>query len=129
MVQSTENELIAQVKLAINPEFQNWVLFSNGTYVILETVEENEDIAKTATNLMKEYGPVFTGSPAGDFNVIILSGTEGWVISGHCPVMYTYVSPKELEMNNPEDIEIGLYGRNKRDRDGKKLEIIYVNQA
>lgn len=57
---------------------------------------------------MKEFGPVYPGSAAGDFTVSRFDNTEGWSVSGHCYGMYTYVNPEELDSDSPSDIEIGL---------------------
>lgn len=123
----SNDDLIKHVQLAINPIFKSWVLFKHGTYIIIEN-NENE-IEKEALEKMKEFGPVHAGSPAGDFATITLKGTEGWVISSHGYGMYTYVHPSELKKENPEDYEIGLYGRNKRELDGADLEIICISEG
>ncbi|WP_217192959.1 hypothetical protein [Bernardetia litoralis] len=78
---------------------------------------------------MKEFGPVHAGGPAGDFNVISLNKTKGWVVSGHGYGMYTYVNPSELETNSPDDLTIGVFGRSKRNNDGQNPNIIYVNSS
>jgi hypothetical protein len=120
--------LLEHVNLAINPKFQDWVLFENGTYIIFDNADTIADLKEESIKLMKEYGPVYAGSPAGDFSVTHLNKTEGWVVSGHCYGMYTYVNPVELETNNPDDVKIGLFGRTKREKDGKKLQIIHINR-
>lgn len=124
-----DKELIENVKLAINPKFQHWVLFKNGTYIIFDDVKNINNINDEAIKMMKEFGPVFIGGPAGDFNTIHLSKTEGWIVSGHGYGMYTYVSPSEISNKTPNDLEIGLFGRSKRDLDGKNPEIIYTNKS
>lgn len=120
--------LLSNIKLAISPEFQDWVLFKNGTYIIFDNVDTASDVKVEAIKLMKEYGPVYIGGPAADFGVIHLNQTIGWVVSGHCYGMYTYVNPSELSTSKPTDAEIGLLGRSKRDRDGKELVVIYVSK-
>lgn len=125
-----EKELIAHVKLAINPQFRSWVLFSHGSYIILPDSLKN-DPQNNALRIMKEYGPVYPGSPAGDFSVITLDKTEGWSITGHYYGMYTYVHPDDLTraaIMNPSDTEIGLFGRKKRGQDAKDLKIIFSNK-
>lgn len=124
-----DKELIENVKLAINPKFQDWVLFKNGTYIIFDDITKVKNINDEAMVMMKEFGPVFAGGPAGDFNTIHLTKTEGWIVSGHGYGMYTYVSPSEIQNESANDMEIGLLGRSKRDLDGKKPEIIYVNKS
>lgn len=124
----TSEELTTHVRCAINPQFENWVLFRNGTYIVFDNPESISDIRKEATDLMKEFGPVHVGGPAGDFGVIALSETDGWVVSGHGYGMYTYVHPTELDNPKAADLEIGLYGREKRDADGGSPEIIFINE-
>ncbi|RLJ32838.1 hypothetical protein CLU97_2303 [Chryseobacterium sp. 7] len=121
--------MIEHVKLAINPKFQDWVLFENGTYIIFDDITTIEDVKEESIKLMKEFGPVSAGGPAGDFSVIHLNLTEGWLVSGHGYGMYTYVHPSELDSESPNDLEIGLYGRSKRDSDGQNPEIIHINSA
>ncbi len=123
-----EKQLIENVKLAINPTFQDWVLFKNGTYIIFDDVTKVKDINNEAIAMMKEFGPVFSGGPAGDFSTTHLIKTEGWIVSGHGYGMYTYVSPSEMEIKSSDDLEVGLVGRSKRNLDGKNPEIIYVNK-
>ena len=127
----TNKEIIDHVKKAINPKFKDWVLFSNGTYIIFED-DTLKDKGGKAIEIMKEYGPVHIGSPAGDFFITTLNFTQGWVVGGHYYGMYTYVHPKELQImgvKNPSDIDIGTIGRNKRDKDGKELNIIFINSS
>lgn len=120
--------LLENVQLAINPAFQDWVLFENGTYIIFDKADTIKDIREEAIKLMKEYGPVYAGGTAGDFGVTHLDKTEGWVVSGHCYGMYTYVNPAEIEADTPNDAAIGLLGRSKRDKDGKNPVIVHVNR-
>ena len=127
----TQEDLIKHVKKAINLKFKDWVLFSNGTYIIFEELAIDNKREK-AIELMREYGLVHVGSPAGDFSVTTLHFTEGWVVSGHCYGMYTYVHPSELklqEIKKSNDVDIGVFGRNKRDKDGKDLNVIFVSDS
>lgn len=127
-IQMNKNELINHIKLAINPKFQDWVVFKNGTYIIFDEADRIKDVNSEALKQMKEFGPVYAGGPAGDFGITTLNQTDGWIVSGHGYGMYTYVNPSELSIKNPSDSEIGLFGRNKRDLDGKNPEIIFVNR-
>jgi hypothetical protein len=122
------SELLERVRRAINPAFSDWVLFSNGTYIIFDDAAGPPfDVPAAAVEFMKEYGLVSVGGPAGDFEVFYLDETDGWVVGGHGYGMYTYVHPSELASTNPSDVEIGLMGRSKRDLDGAELEILHVN--
>ncbi|SFD20844.1 hypothetical protein [Flavobacterium phragmitis] len=123
-----ENKLLNHVKLSINEKFQNWVLFKNGTYIIFENADIIPDLESEAIKLMKEFGPVYTGTHAADFDVTDLKKTEGWIVSGHGYGMYTYVSPDEIKCDITDILEIGLYGRYKRDLDGRNPVIIHINR-
>ncbi|GAA1657283.1 hypothetical protein GCM10009733_063700 [Nonomuraea maheshkhaliensis] len=101
---------------------KSWVLFAHGTCVIL--MEPAADLQQQATSLLREYGPVRPGTPAGDFNITDLDDAPGWVVTGHHPDILTYVDPSELE--NHDDFTVGLFGRGKRDRDGHDLAVIHV---
>ncbi|UHO39971.1 hypothetical protein H5J24_08100 [Chryseobacterium capnotolerans] len=119
---------LEHVKLAINPRFQDWVLFKNDTYIIFDDITIVKNVREEAIKLMNEFGPVFAGGPAGDFDVIHLNSTEGWLVSGHGYGMYTYVHPSELDNETPNDLEIGLLGRSKRNSDGENPEIVHINR-
>jgi hypothetical protein len=106
-----------------DPE-KSWVLFRNGTCVILRLPEG--DLAALATELMKEWGPVYVGTPAADFNVIDLAPAPGWIVTCHHQDILTYVSHEEMMGAAPNDLMVGLLGRLKRDRDAQELEIIHI---
>jgi hypothetical protein len=123
----TPEELVEHVKLAINPAFGYWVLFKNGTYIIFDEADATTPLRAAAVAAMQEFGPVFAGGPAGDFEVFQLDESVGWVVAGHGYGMYTYVHPSEVSSADAEDLEVGLFGREKRDQDGKELEVLYIS--
>ncbi|SEU39745.1 hypothetical protein [Nonomuraea wenchangensis] len=96
-------------------------LFAHGTGVIL--MEPADDLTQQATILLREYGPVHSGTPAGDFNVIDLDDASGWAVTGHHPDILTYLDPSELE--NHDYLAVGILGRAKRDRDGNELTVLH----
>ena len=102
---------------------KSWVLFENGTCVILMNPEA--DLRQQANELMREWGPVRAGTPAGDFSVIELPQHPGWVVTCHHPDILNYVSPDEVEAG-ASDVIIGLLGRSKRHQDAEGLIIIHV---
>ena len=124
----SDAELLKHVKLCINPAFEDWVLFQNGTYIIFDKADTIANLENEAIKSMKKFGPVYVGNPSGDFSITHLNKTEGWIVSGHGYGMYTYVNPNELTATKPEDHEIGLHGRSKRNLDGEKPIIIHVNR-
>lgn len=103
---------------------KSWVLFENGTCVLL--VEPDHDLAAQAVTLMKEWGPVHPGGPAGDFGVIELPDDFGWVVTGHHDDILTFVGPDEVSSGKVNDLVVGLLGRSKRDQDSVELRIVHV---
>jgi hypothetical protein len=124
----TPEELVENVRAAINPVFEDWVLFENGTYIVFDNADSVPDLEAKAIAEMKEFGPVAAGGPAGDFSVSRLTKSPGWVVSGHGYGMYTYVGPSEMDGPKPSDVEVGLFGRSKRNMDSQGLKIIHVNR-
>jgi hypothetical protein len=103
---------------------KSWVLFENGTCVIL--MEPKKDLAAQAIDIMKEYGPVHVGTGSADAGIIKLDNDPGWVVTGHHPDILNYMSPDELKNDNPEDFVVGLLGRYKRETDSESLNIIHI---
>lgn len=116
--------LVDRWRSIIQDPVKSWVLFNNGTGVILMGPEG--DLAAQAIELMKEWGPVYIGTPAADFNVIDLAPVPGWIVTCHHQDILTYVSPEELMGAAPNDLLVGLLGRSKRDRDAQELKIIHI---
>lgn len=119
--------LIERIKLVIKPNY-NWVLFSNGTVVILDKARSEDNVEDQAIALMKQFGPVYAGTSAGDMTIKQFNKPYGWLVSGHGPGIFTYVHPSELQISNPEDILVGIHGRSKRDKDSKEMRIIHVSR-
>ncbi len=116
-------ELVNVWRTIIMGDNKSWVLFENGTCVIL--MEPEGDLSAQAIELMKEWGPVEEGSPAGDFSVITLEHDAGWVVTSHHNDILTYVGHEGLG-DDPSDLSIGLLGRSMRDRDAEALTVIHV---
>lgn len=117
------DSLIETWRQLILGDAKSWVLFENGTCVIL--MQPEGDLRQLATELLKEWGQVQSGTSAGDFSVIDLSPHPGWVVTGHHPDILNYVSPDEVEPDAP-DVIIGLLGRSMREQDAEELNIIHV---
>ena len=103
---------------------KSWVLFEDGTCVIL--MEPKEDLAAQAIDIMKEYGPVHVGSASADMEITKLRNYPGWVVIGHHPDILNYVSPDELKNDDADDVIVGLLGRSTREADSKSLNIIHI---
>lgn len=106
---------------------KSWVLFRNGTCVIL--MSPGEDLAADARALLKAWGMVAAGSPAGDFNVITPHTDPGRVVTCHHPDILSYVGEEEIDGGRMPVVQVGLIGRARRDRDARELEIIHVEHG
>ena len=100
-------ELVEAWRATINGPDKSWVLFENGTCVIL--MEPEADLAAQATALLSEYGPVHAGSSFGDFGTITLDDGRGWVVTCHHNDILTFVGPDEVRPD-AEDVVVGLTG-------------------
>ncbi|KAL4861956.1 hypothetical protein BDV12DRAFT_56841 [Aspergillus spectabilis] len=106
---------------------KSWVLFYHGTCVILMNPTA-DDLANQAIEILKEWGPVHVGSPAGDFNVIDLEGGDGptgYIVTGHHNDVLNYVPPGAVK-EGALDMVAGLIGRGNRDRDARELTVVHV---
>lgn len=116
-------------KILVDEE-KSWVLFRNGTCVVLSDGPPN--LVSSAMALLREHGPVVPGTERADFSVIQLHDVPGWVVKSHRAEMMTYVTPREFPRNirpNPPDVAIGLVGRIKRDMDARSLKVIHVESG
>jgi hypothetical protein len=118
-----DEQLIAAWRGIINGPEKSWVLFGNGTCVIL--MRPQGDLAEQARELLREWGPVQAGTPAGDFATIKLDA-GGWAVTGHHNDILTYVGPDEFESEEPSDLLVGLLGRSRRAQDAEELRVIHV---
>lgn len=70
-------ELVDTWRRIIVGQHKSWVLFAHDTVVVF--VGPTEDLAGEAVGILREYGPVHPGSPAGDFSTINLTAAPaGW---------------------------------------------------
>jgi hypothetical protein len=108
----------------IQGDHKSWVVFRHGTCVVLSDPDPDADLAAEAIIILREFGPVHPGSPAGDFGTITLDPAPGYVVYGDHNDVLTFVAPDEL--TDTTDLAIGLHGRRKRDRAGHDLEVVLV---
>jgi hypothetical protein len=128
-----ESEAIAfwRRALAVGP-YGAWVVFDHGTCVVFR--EQQEDAAAKAKVLLAEWGPVYPGSPSGDFSVGSISGVPEHIVTCHHPDILNYVAEGEVagalaEKWYDPDVVIGVAGRAKRRQDAKELRVIHVEQG
>src|SRR5262245_11999046 len=117
-------ELVAAWRDIINSPDKSWVLFENGTCVVL--TDPAGDLAAQAVELLREHGPVQPGSSFGDFGTITLDDGRGWVVTCHHNDILTYVAPDEVGTGSANDRAVGLLGRSKRGQDAEELRVVHV---
>jgi hypothetical protein len=117
------SELINAWRVALNDPGKSWVVFEQGTCIVL--MEPEADLAAQAVALLKEFGPVHAGSSSGDFGVITLDDDRGWVVTCHHNDILTFVGPDEAGID-AEDVAVGLLGRSKREQDAEELRVVHV---
>lgn len=115
-------DLVKIYKKIVTDPLMNWVLFKNGTCVML--LKPQKDIKTQAIQILQRHGQVTAGTPTGDFEVTKIPEINGWVITGDYPGIMMYVSDEEGEKK--DNAEIGLIGRNKRERDAQELEVLHI---
>ena len=115
-------DYIAVWRSCIQGENKSWVLFEQGTCVIL--MQPETDLAAQAVALLREFGAVQVGTPSADFNVITLLNDSGWVVTGHHPDILNFVFADEGDDDN--HVPIGLLGRSLRAIDAEYLRVVHI---
>ncbi len=105
---------------------KSWVLFEQGTCVILSSPTAEADLAGAAQTVLEAYGPVVPNSSATEFSVIPLADVAGWVVTGHHPDILNYVPPTVFTTATPPEVVVGMYGRTMRDADGLMPKVVHV---
>ena len=124
-MEHTTQDYIAAWRGCIRGDDKSWVLFEQGTCVILMQPEnERNDLAAQATALLREFGAVRVGTSSADFNVVTLLDDKGWVVTCHHPDILNFVFPDEGDDDN--DLPIGLLGRSLRAMDAEYLRVAHI---
>lgn len=118
---NTETLIDTWRQLLVDPH-ASWVLFAHGTCVVL--TDPGPDLAAQATEILREFGPAHAGDQSGDFGVITPDQVAGWVVTGHCRDVLTYVGPEGME--DASEVAIGVTGRTHRGQDGAELRVVHV---
>ncbi len=100
---------------------KSWVVFENGTCVIL--MKPSNDLAQQAKNLLSEFGGA---TASNEFSVLELDVVSGWVIGWQHPDILNFVAPDELFEGLPKDMQAGLIGRQHRIEDAQQLKTVYI---
>ena len=122
--------LVAIWRQLITDETKSWILFQNGTVVVIDDPPEN--ISEAVISLMDRWGRKSPGMPTGNFTVFALGAVPGWVVTSHFISGFdilTYVSPKELADADPPADAVGHVGCEKRERDATARVIVHIEEV
>lgn len=102
---------------------RSWVLFENGTCVVWDEITDNPK--SYGINLLKAYGLVVPGTPAGDFNQQMMENPAGMLVTYHHENIMSFLLEEELD--SPEVLSIpGIIARHRRELDAKSLVIVHI---
>lgn len=122
-------QLLEKVQQSIIPVYKNWVLFKNGTYIILDDISNIPDVGQEAIRLLAAYRPKSAmEKPDWDYSISHLERVEGWSVYGNGYGIYTYVHPSEM-IEAPAPPIIIVFSRNKRTLDEANPEILYISST
>lgn len=129
----SQEALIKHVNLSIDPKSENWILFKNGTYIIIENALSEKEIETKGLETINEFGPIHN-----EYEIIELNKTEGWVIYGslYGSRMRNYIHPKQINTeshlkkgipaNEATYIALVEYGGKKRILDAEDPQIVCI---
>jgi len=101
-----------------------WVLFENGTCVIL--VESCEDPVQHAIKLLKALY-ANDGIEFGDYGVQMLDLNKGWIVTSTHPDIVTLVTCDEVPEEYRDDtLSIGSHAKKKRSMDAGSCKVIHM---
>lgn len=113
-------------KSALEGFEQSWVLFRQGTVVVIPNAVDETILKSEAIELLKKNGPVYVGTSHADFSVTNCKNSPGWMVTSHHSRIVTFVGQDEMG-TAANDLLIGISGRTCRDKDAKELEIVFTN--
>jgi hypothetical protein len=120
-----DSDYVETMRAVLNGNDKSFVLFENGTVVVFVSPGIEIDLADTAKELMREFGPVHPASPAGDFSTLELPDGRGWAVTCHHPDILTLLLPCEAS-HDSSTLVCGILGRTKRGLDAETLKVIHV---
>ena len=103
-----------------------WVVFENGTCVVLADPEDNIEVQ--AQRILAASGPDGAHPAPSEMNVVTPYEMPGWVVSGHDPNVLVYVGFGEAGSPDTKKEDVALAGRAKLAKDAETLAIIHVEE-
>ncbi|MGK0365848.1 MAG: hypothetical protein ACI85O_002916 [Saprospiraceae bacterium] len=121
-----QEQMIENVQLAVYSEMRNWILFENGTYVVVEEEITEERIRMIGIAQMEKIREINEDANS-DYSVSDLPKVDGWSVNQYADGMYTYLHPSEFDVEKPTYLQITELGRSKRRNDAEDLRVICVS--
>jgi hypothetical protein len=119
-------ELIEAWRATLAGLGKSWVLFENGTCIVL--TDPGADVTAQAQAILREFGRAADGSEIGDLAATIpLDDGRGWLVGGQHSDIVTFVSREEVAPGTPE-AAIGRIGRTRREQDTEQLRVLHVEE-
>lgn len=116
---SPYKSLIFNTTLNISPSQPDWVLFENGTYILLPSNLSIEQMKKNAAVIIKRY-------KGESLSVSKSPLSKGWV-AGSSQGIYNYISQDKAGDRQAKDQHLKSVGKNSILKDIKELNIVHVN--
>lgn len=112
-------KLIFNTKLSISPQQPNWVLFSNGTYILFPKGMSKDDMRQTALGLLQRYNNE-------SFTIKKSPLVKGWL--GSSPKgIYTYISLEQASSRMATNKELAAISKRNVIKDKENPIIVHLN--
>ena len=115
--------LIRNVKDIADRIYSRWVLFENGTFVMLRNDQQPLAIGFWAVEVLATEGIVTRQNR--DLKFSVKPAFEGWLVTGDYWAIYTYVHESEIKGSHSDLMGIGQFGMAKRHSDSVGPRIIF----
>lgn len=116
-------DLVERWRQLITDGGKSWVLFENGTCVVVVDAG-SADLARSAADVLTGFGRPAAGTATADFNPIDLRDEHGgWVVTFDHPDVLVFVPDEDGVV---EGLAAGLAGRAARTRDTTRPCLLHV---
>ena len=108
----------------------SWVLYENGTVVVLK--DATDDLEHAAAALLAKWGHTPEGLPSNDAKVFQVRETPGWVVTSHFVDgfdMLTYVGRDEFEGGEAAVDVVARLGCERLARDVEDVVVVHVERG
>lgn len=121
-------KLIKNWKLLLaSEESSSWVLFNNGTCIILRNFSGALEVE--AKRLLESADKNIGHGGFRDLNVSPIPEPSGWIVTGEQPNVRVFVDPSDFNEPLDSDLQVGLVGRINATFDAKELLAIFIHES